>query len=1265
VTAVAGTSRRMRRGRSVLWWAAVAVVVALGVLLPAERASAGDGQPPAGSRCEFPNDESVESVRRYQECLRNGGPTGESGDSAGCEVPGDDATEQERQEYQDCVLQGGPNGRAPGAVDPDCPETTTSGQATSSGLQCVRCVFGPTGDTYIEDSSTPTNGWTEAFDWMTEELGLRRGDVTVALTGGEPGWYVDELIGNRECDLADSRPTSCGVVGITGTSDDLSRETDGVWRGPTEHGERPSTDAQGILPDECVGLFPSSHYDFMYSSQGFLNVEDRFLGNLSTIFFGMGKTALQVGFKATRLAYDFTLWDRLSGQQEAAWVDFEQEVLGPLELGQLVWLIFVGYLALLMARGSLSLAANELVVSVLLLGLFTVLMFDAQGHMTNISRSMDDISASVLRIGCGDRDGNGYNDSFEDDRRLDRTLQRDQADAGMVRMIDPCEDSGLRARHWRLHMLFVDEPYRYINWNWDDEFREQCASKMGDILSVGPHGTDDWPRNYLKRGQQPGQRCYDAAVWNEDATVERMFQSLMAGIMGVGVTVVLAMMALSILIAKVVVALLFLLLPLPAALAVLPGQSRRLATSWVTTLVQAVLVAIAMSVLLSLLMILLEAFASVPGDTGLSLTERWIALLVILALVSMARKRFLAALQGVAARVNDRLANPGLLAGGFGGGGGGLGGGGGGGGFTQSTAPSLFATPRATPELQTGFNVASAGMITGVTAAATVASLGLNLARIPISATKPYRDWRRAQRAANRTNEQNVIQDGIKQFLARRSAHGTKRGLLAQFPQVFENQQAILPPRWQRRGWQNYVRHARRRMRAEKYGKWAVVGNLASDSVGWVPRLLSRIPAPDPNQFPAPEFAVTGHQRAKQKTYKAMTSMSLSSYEDAVSVAEYEKVRKNWRRRNIGTPSPGWSMHSGRHLTKAQRAKGLVPPNLRWQATRPVGPAASRLERVMTRLAGPLRTGRAKPGGAGGQPGGPVPGPGGPGEWPDGPSPKSGERGGRPFRPTPRRRPPHGGWRRPEGPERPSDAPGPGSAASRGGRADGERREGSGWSGRPRPREEGGRDRGPGPSDSDRRRGSVWFGRQRPPEAGGRDRDPGPPDSGRQRPDGATEMRPPPFGEARPLEPPVPEYQPPPEIDLESGSGLPEPFPEYQPPPEIDLESGSGRRRGGDPRRGEPRDQGPGRPREARPDNRVWPPGEGDGGASDPGRPQGPEAPDTGSPEGGRGSGRPRRDAPRSGRQEGREEPRGPGRSRRPEDPGRGDEQFPDDPTER
>jgi uncharacterized membrane protein YgcG len=701
---------------------------------------------------------------------------------------------QQRQEAYE-VLESGSATR----VSISCTYSTPIGSSTAGiGREDDADSDSPAQDA---DAATHSVGYVQD---VLQVMGWQR-RMNMEIDASAPEWWKREVLLNHECHLATRYPTVCVPL-----EDRASRSADAPDTQPM--GEPvPATDASGgrynprtdgrtpwqprsLLPDPCVGDYPSAQYDIGYSTDGFVDIDDTVLGVLTNTFFSFGKGAMQVSFTFVNYAYDFDLVNGLGSVVDRAASMYEAQVVGGMHLADIAWLAFVGWIAFLLVTRRFTLAAGEALVSLVFLALFTTMLQSPRAYMEGASGTMNEVSASVLRADCADGETNP------------RVVER------------RCSVTGQSRIQRDLHRFFVHEPYLYVNWGWDDEIAANCEERVAHILQTGPHGGHDWPRLHMARG---GGECGRAAQFNEMPTWDRLFMALLAGVMATVVAAVLAAMGLTVLLAKFVVAMLFAVAPIALALAVLPAGGRRLATAWMTTLLQAIVVSVGMSIVLSLLMIALEGM----GDAvdGLTLVERWIVIVVVLVMVWYARKRFLTTMQQVAGHIGDRLARPDLANGN----GGGFGGGGYGGGGFRPAGGSMFGATR-----MNGAEVFNLGM-SALTAASTAGALGMTAGRVTMrAASAPIRQGGKVmslRRQSNRILRNNTalvpLNRSMDQVFDTLSAGGGAAGAGAPAGAaglVAQNAEALT---WQRASLAVDTRHGMK-VRRQKFGWYDDDGTL-------------------------------------------------------------------------------------------------------------------------------------------------------------------------------------------------------------------------------------------------------------------------------------------------------------------------------------------------------------------------------------------------------------------------------------------------------
>lgn len=150
-----------------------------------------------------------------------------------------------------------------------------------------------------------------------------------------------------------------------------------------------------------------------------------------------------------------------------------------------------------------------------------------------------------------------------------------------------------------------------------------------------------------------GDKCADLVEFNRNPSGIRFLGALLVLVSGALVAVLLGLVGLTIVVGKFVALLLFAVAPFAALVTILPGGGRRLAWSWMTTLVQVVIAVIGVSFLLSLLLLTLRALIGLTGD--IPLIERFLLMNLVVVVVFGARRSLLASGQRFATHLREYL----------------------------------------------------------------------------------------------------------------------------------------------------------------------------------------------------------------------------------------------------------------------------------------------------------------------------------------------------------------------------------------------------------------------------------------------------------------------------------------------------------------------------------------------------------------------------------------------------------------------------------
>lgn len=393
---------------------------------------------------------------------------------------------------------------------------------------------------------------------------------------------------------------------------------DGPRRDPCAAGGE-DTASGSIVPDNCWGRFPSSHYDIGFDDGAWNDISRKVYGTFTDLAFQATTASVAAALWLVEWAYGFGIYERLGGTAIEISTRYQRDIIGPLGLHQLVWFYAIAWASIAALRGKLTMAAGELATSVVAAGLAAAILANPAGYLGGAFDTMGRLSAAVLATGTG------------------QPPPANGVDAEAV----------MRPLQAQIHSAFVEQPYDYLAWG--GPLPPSCAAERDRILGDGPHGSDDAPRDAMA---QAG--CQDQADFNHDPNGSRLFGALLTLGAAVLTVVLMTLVSLTVVVAQVLAIVLFAVAPFALLAAVLPGAGRELAWRWVAALVRVGVAVIGMSLVLSLLLLTVTALLEATTDVGL--VERFALLNVVVITMLVARKRILAAGHNLAGGFAQRLA---------------------------------------------------------------------------------------------------------------------------------------------------------------------------------------------------------------------------------------------------------------------------------------------------------------------------------------------------------------------------------------------------------------------------------------------------------------------------------------------------------------------------------------------------------------------------------------------------------------------------------
>jgi len=441
----------------------------------------------------------------------------------------------------------------------------------------------------------------DAPDWWKREIHLESSEEIDPRTGDEIG---DE---GRGCQIAHRPPQAL-----------CSQRNLADYHPP------------GLLPDECWGTYPTSNYAVNWNDGGMFDFENKMQGWTGSFMFNIGKGAVVTALWLTGWAFTFKITDYTLFAANVAG-SYQDNIVGPFGLEDIMWFTLIVWAGFTTLRGRIGMATGEILVAIILAGVATVLFDNRILYMNEVARLMDETSARLLVAGQTER--------CVPTREVPpnaRRLGRRNCEDGEVRIVlDPRRSANVRdeirplQRH--IHQAFIEQPYAYLNWG--KVTSGDCLRAQNEIIGVG-FNADDWPERHMRRAG-----CEDEANFTRDSTGERMLGAFLTMASSLVVSFLLGLMAITVVLSKFLVALLFAIMPFAALAGTLPGGARRLAWSWASALLQLVVAVTAMTFLLALLMLAVD---QILGATeGLGLVERWFIVLLIVSAVFFARKKLI------------------------------------------------------------------------------------------------------------------------------------------------------------------------------------------------------------------------------------------------------------------------------------------------------------------------------------------------------------------------------------------------------------------------------------------------------------------------------------------------------------------------------------------------------------------------------------------------------------------------------------------------
>lgn len=329
--------------------------------------------------------------------------------------------------------------------------------------------------------------------------------------------------------------------------------------------------------------------------------------------FALAKWFVGIGINIMDWALEFEVAETLTPVAGVLSRIYESSLIGPVNLVHLAWLVtlFVGGWSLMSGRTARG--VREIFTTFLIAILGGIILANPEGYLEGAQDLARNSSGMVLEAVDGAMTDDGFADASEVRNRLSGILQR----------------------------AFVDEPYDLINWG--EPLRGECAQARNEILSEGPHGSDDRPREIMRQ-----HGCDAQAEFNATPSDNRAVGSLTVTLAAVLITLLLISLALAVFTAQITLVILFSAASLVWIVALFPG-GRGLLWMWISRLVWAVLITVTAMFLLSWVAITTTVLLDNTSD--ISIIQRSVIVIVLAAVAYKFRGTIDRGLEGAGAKM--------------------------------------------------------------------------------------------------------------------------------------------------------------------------------------------------------------------------------------------------------------------------------------------------------------------------------------------------------------------------------------------------------------------------------------------------------------------------------------------------------------------------------------------------------------------------------------------------------------------------------------
>jgi hypothetical protein len=372
--------------------------------------------------------------------------------------------------------------------------------------------------------------------------------------------------------------------------------------------------------DEAGEPYPLEAYDIGCDEGSWNSFMRKIWCSGQAMPFALGKWAIGVGTDLMAWALEFQLAEALAPVAGGLSRVYDTSLIGPLGIRQLAWTLAMFVCGWHLLRGRGARAASEVATTFLVACVGSIVLANPQGYLEGSIALAQNTSGAVLEA-------------------VDDTLQPNGTEPGAEAVRDRLGDIMRRS--------FVAEPYDLINWG--ESLSGECAAARDEILSRGPWGSDDEPRDIMR-----DHGCDEQADFNHDPSDSRSAASLIVMLASIATTVLLVAVALAVFVAQLTLVAMFGGASVCWTLALFPGPGRELLWWWLRRLAWAVMATIGATFILSWLAITVTT--ALNATTDFSIIQRCLVALLIVGFAFRLRAQIGRQVEALSQRFGARVA---------------------------------------------------------------------------------------------------------------------------------------------------------------------------------------------------------------------------------------------------------------------------------------------------------------------------------------------------------------------------------------------------------------------------------------------------------------------------------------------------------------------------------------------------------------------------------------------------------------------------------